>query len=67
MDILANIVRGSIQRFNLVVGGTFFANANNMGFYDELVSKLQVTYIPGGNIQNALRITSLVFEYGRKK
>ena len=58
VDILADIDRGSIQRFNLVWGGTFFANESNMGFYDELESKPQVTYIPGGSIQNTLRVTS---------
>ena len=58
VDISAEIDRESIRRYNLAWGGTFFANESNMGFYEELESKPQVTYIPGGSIQNTLRVTS---------
>ena len=58
VDILAEVDRGSILRYNLIWGGTFFANESNIGFYDELESKPQVSYIPGGSIQNTLRVTS---------
>ena len=58
VDISAEIDKESVRRFNLSWGGTFFANESNMGFYEELESKPQVTYIPGGSIQNTLRVTS---------
>ena len=58
VDISAEIDRSSIQRYNLIWNGTFFADENNMGFFDELESKPQVTYIPGGSIQNTLRVCS---------
>ena len=58
VDISAEIDRESILRYNLVWGGTFFANESNIGFYEELESKPQVSYIPGGSIQNTLRVTS---------
>ena len=48
-----------IARYNLILGGTFFANGSNIGFYEELKkSKPQVLYITGGNIQNILRVSS---------
>lgn len=58
VDISAEVDRGSIQLYNLAWGGTHFANESNMGFFDELESKPQVTYIPGGSIQNTLRVCS---------
>ena len=50
VDISAEIDRESILRYNLVWGGTFFANESNIGFYEELESKPQVSYIPGGKV-----------------
>lgn len=58
VDILAETDKETLQRFKLIFGGTFFANDSNMGFFDELESKPQVTYIPGGSIQNTLRVAS---------
>jgi adenosine kinase len=58
VDILAEIEKEIVQRFKLVWGGTFFASKDNMGFFDELESRPQVTYIPGGSIQNTLRVTN---------
>ena len=58
VDILAETDKETLQRFKLIFGGTFFANNSNMGFFDELESKPQVTYIPGGSIQNTLRVAN---------
>ena len=58
VDILAEIEKEIVQRFKLVWGGAFFANESNMGFFDELESRPQVTYIPGGSIQNTLRVAN---------
>ena len=58
VDISAEIDSEILSRYKLVWGGTFFANESNMGFFEELESKPQVTYIPGGSIQNTLRVTS---------
>ena len=58
VDISAEIEKEILPRYKLVFGGTFFADENNMGFFDELESKSQVTYIPGGSIQNTLRVTN---------
>ena len=58
VDILAETDNETLKRYKLIFGGTFFANESNMGFYDELESKPQVTYIPGGSIQNTLRVAN---------
>lgn len=58
VDISAEIEKEILPRYKLVWGGTFFADESNMGFFDELESKSQVTYIPGGSIQNTLRVTN---------
>jgi adenosine kinase len=56
VDISAEIEKEILPRYKLVWGGTFFADESNMGFFDVLESKPQVTYIPGGSIQNTLRV-----------
>jgi len=58
VDILAETDKETLQRYKLIFGGTFFADEYNMGFFDELESKTQVTYIPGGSIQNTLRVAN---------
>ena len=58
VDISAEVNKESIQKYRLRWGETVFADKTNIGFFDELESKPQVTYIPGGSIQNALRVAS---------
>jgi adenosine kinase len=58
VDISAEVDKESIQKYRLRWGETVFADQSNIGFFDELESKPQVTYIPGGSIQNTLRVTS---------
>ena len=58
VDISAEVTKESIQKYRLKWGETVFADQTNIGFFDELESKPQVTYIPGGSIQNSLRVAS---------
>lgn len=58
VDISAEVDKESIQKYRLKWGETVFADQTNIGFFDELESKPQVTYIPGGSIQNTLRVCS---------
>ena len=56
VDISAEITRQILDKFHLSFGQTVFANQSNIGFYQELENMPQVTYIPGGSIQNTLRV-----------
>ena len=56
VDISAEITREILDKFRLSFGETVFANQSNVGFYQELENMPQVTYIPGGSIQNTLRV-----------
>ena len=58
VDISAEVDKESIQKYRLKWGETVFADQTNVKFFDELESKPQVTYIPGGSIQNSLRVAS---------
>ena len=58
VDISAEVDKESIQKYGLKWGETVFANPSNVGFFKELESKPEVTYIPGGSIQNTLRVAS---------
>ena len=58
VDISAEVDKESIQKYRLKWGETVFADESNIGFFKELESKPEVTYIPGGSIQNTLRVCS---------
>ena len=58
VDISAEITKQILDQFQLRFGQTVFANQSNIGFYQELENMPQVTYIPGGSIQNTLRVTA---------
>ena len=58
VDISAEITKEILNKYNLQFGQTVFANATNVGFYQELENMPKVTYIPGGSIQNTLRVTA---------
>ena len=58
VDISAEIDSESLQKYELKWGETAFANEKNYGFYEVLEKKPEVTYIPGGSIQNTLRTAS---------
>ena len=59
VDISAEVTRDILTKYNLKFGETVFANQYNDGFFQELENMPQVTYIPGGSIQNTLRVTAL--------
>lgn len=58
VDISAEITQEILSKYNLSFGQTVFANESNIGFYQELENMPQVTFIPGGSIQNTLRVTA---------
>ena len=58
VDISAEVDKESIQKYRLKWGETVFADESNIGFFKELESEPEVTYIPGGSIQNTLRVCS---------
>ena len=56
VDISAEVTREILDKYHLKFGETVFADKNNIGFYQELENMPQVSYLPGGSIQNTLRI-----------
>ena len=58
IDITADIDKESIQKYGLLWGQTIFANEKNIGYFDELEKRPEVTYTPGGSIQNTMRVAS---------
>ncbi len=58
VDISAEITQEILKLYNLHFGETVFANPSNEGFYKALEDMPQVTYIPGGSIQNTLRVAA---------
>jgi adenosine kinase len=66
VDISAEVDKESIQKYRLKWGETVFADEGNIGFFDDLESKPHVTYIPGGSIQNTLRVASWCLNMEKK-
>ena len=58
VDISAETDSASIEKFKLAWGQTVFANETNIGIFEELEKKSDVSYVPGGSIQNSLRVAS---------
>lgn len=58
VDITTEITSETIHRLGLEWGRTVFANEKNIDFYKELEKRPEVTYTPGGSIQNTLRVAS---------
>lgn len=56
VDIVANVEKEDIEKYKLAWGQTVFANETNVGIFEELEKKPEVTYVPGGSIQNSLRV-----------
>ena len=59
VDISAEVTKEILIKYNLKFGETVFADQSNILFFQELENMPQVTYIPGGSIQNALRVCAL--------
>ena len=58
IDITADIDKESLQKYGLLWGQTIFANEKNIGYFDELEKRPEVTYTPGGSIQSTMRVAS---------
>ena len=58
IDITANLDKESLQKYGLKWGEIAFASPENVTFFDEIEKKAEVTYIPGGSVQNVLRVAS---------
>lgn len=56
VDITAELEKDELTKFKLEWGKTVFANDDNIGIYDCLENKSDVNYVPGGSIQNSLRV-----------
>ena len=66
VDISAEVDEKSLQKYRLRWGQTVFADEGNIGLFEFLESKPQVTYIPGGSIQNTLRVASWCLNMEKK-
>ena len=60
VDISSEIDSETIKKHNLKWGDTVFLdeNSNDTGVFDDLESMPEVKYIPGGSVQNTLRVAS---------
>ena len=58
VDISAEIEEKCIQQFGLEWGRTVMADEKNIGIFDVLERKAEVSYIPGGSVQNTMRVIS---------
>jgi adenosine kinase len=60
VDISSEIDSEIIKKHNLKWGDTVFldGNSNDTGVFDDLESMPEVKYIPGGSVQNTLRVAS---------
>ncbi len=60
VDISSEIDSEIIKKHNLKWGDTVFLdeNSNDTGVFDDLESMPEVRYIPGGSVQNTLRVAS---------
>ena len=58
VDITAQTDEETLKKSNLKLGGTVFANEENKGYFKLLEKDPKVKYIPGGSIQNTLRVAS---------
>jgi adenosine kinase len=56
VDISAETDSATIEKYKLEWGRTVFANDENRGIFEELEKKPDVSYVPGGSIQNSLRV-----------
>lgn len=59
IDISAEADNEVLSKYGLTPGQTIFCNDSNIGFYDYLESKPEVTYIPGGSVTNSIRVANV--------
>ncbi|MCQ2818634.1 MAG: PfkB family carbohydrate kinase [archaeon] len=58
VDIVATVDKEAVEKFKLPWGQTVFANDENIGIFEELEKRPDVKYIPGGSVQNSMRVIS---------
>lgn len=73
VDILSEITTNEIETYQLKLGDSIFAsedyNERNVEMYKVLESMPLVNYIPGGSVQNSIRVISWCLNnstFGRK-
>lgn len=59
LDITNTIHEESVSKYQLAYGQTVFANDTNIGIFDELESKPNVSYTPGGSVTNSIRVANV--------
>lgn len=58
VDISAEIDKDSIKKYELAWGSTVMANDKNIKIFNEIEKRDHVSYIPGGSVQNTMRVIS---------
>ena len=58
IDITSQIDKELINKFGLKWGETVFATPENIEFFNEIENMPEVSYTPGGSVQNTLRVAS---------
>lgn len=66
VDISASLPKDSITKYKLSWGSTVLVSEENLGIFEELEKTPGVTYIPGGSVQNSLRVCSWCLQSGNK-
>ena len=66
IDVTAQFDKDSIQKLGIETGRTIFADEKNKDFFTDLEKKSEVSYTPGGSIQNALRVASWCLKMNNK-
>ena len=56
VDISAEVDNQTVKRYGLEWGRTVYVNERTIGIFEELEKKDQVSYIPGGSVQNTIRV-----------
>jgi sugar/nucleoside kinase (ribokinase family) len=59
VDITGETDEESIKKYELGWGKTVFCNDKNVGFFDDLANNPNTSYVAGGSITNAIRITNV--------
>ena len=56
VDISAEIDSQTVKKYGLEWGRTVYVDERSIGIFAELEKKDQVSYIPGGSVQNSIRV-----------
>lgn len=67
VDIIAQITEETLKKFGMKFGETVFSDEKKKGLYAELEKDPKVKFLPGGSIQNTLRITSWIINMDSKE